>query len=108
MCEVDIDYQGTINEYIKDGKKPAAINPPTLVWDYLIYYCPRCQARFKYTYRDVEYRVRQYFMELSDKYREYFEAKEEYDIDEDREISRNTQISPPTASRIERLYSKKD
>ena len=108
MKNLDIDYQGTINQYIADGKTPATINPPTLVWDYLVYYCPRCQTRFKYTYRDVEFRVRTYFMELSEKYRKYFEEKGDYEDSEDVHISKTIEVSNDTYQRVHHLYTKKD
>ncbi len=105
--EIDIDYEGTINAYINDGKSPATINPPTLVWDYLLYYCPKCQARFKYTYRDVESRVREYFVELADKYKQYFDDREIYDTRIEGDRAPTTEVNKETLDRIHNLYSKK-
>jgi len=107
LQDLDIDYAGTISAYIKDGKKPAAINPPTLIWDYLIYNCPRCHAQFKYTYRDVEARVREHFVRLSDKYRKYFDDRGIYDERIDAKAARKIDITEEARKRVERLYTKK-
>lgn len=104
---VDIDYSNTINEYIKDGKSPAVINPPTLVWDYLVYYCPRCKSKFKYTYQDVESRVREYFTELADKYKQYFDDKEVYDTRINPDVSKEIMIDTETQERVQSIYSHK-
>ena len=105
--ELDIDYQGTINAYIDAGKSPASINPPTLIWDFLIYRCNRCQSSFKYTYRDVESRVREYLVELSDKYKMYFDEREIYDNRIDSMGSKEVVVNITTRDRIDKLYTKK-
>ncbi len=105
---LDIDYQGTINAYITEGRRSPGINPPTLIWDYLIYQCPSCQASFKYTYRDVESRVREYFVGLSDKHRKYFDDREIYDNRIDSMASKEIITNSTTRDRIAELYTKKE
>ena len=71
---LDIDSGATIDEYIKEGRASSFINPATVIWDYLIYSCPLCKSRNKYTYQDVEKIVRQYFSSLSAEYKDYFDT----------------------------------
>jgi len=73
-AKLDIDPAATIDAYSKDGRKQVAILQPTMVWDYLIYSCGICGKKYKYTYRDVERRVREYFSNLSQEFKEYFDA----------------------------------
>jgi len=70
---LDLDFIGTIEAYKKEGKKNTFINQQTIIWDYIIYICWRCKSKYKYTYKDVERRVREYFCNLSEKHKEYFE-----------------------------------
>jgi len=65
---LDIDFQGTLQAYSNEGRKVIAINQATIIWDYLVYHCKACNAKFIYTYRDVERRTREY---LSNKSREH-------------------------------------
>lgn len=57
---LDLDPVATINTYIEEGRESAFINSATIVWDYLIYFCERCKTKYKYGYRDVERKVREY------------------------------------------------
>ena len=72
---MDIDYRKTIESYCIDGRRQedAFINPAMLVWDYLIYTCTYCGESNKYTFRDVERRVRERLSQHSEEFREYFE-----------------------------------
>ena len=76
-CNLDIDEGDTISEYIKEGREKVFLNPANVVWDYLVYSCSCCGGKFKYTYKDIESRVRNYFFSLSEDYRKYFEELEE-------------------------------
>ena len=76
-CNLDIDEGDTISQYIKEGRDKAFLNPANVVWDYLVYSCPCCSGKFKYTYKDVEASVRKYFFSLSEDYRKYFEELQE-------------------------------
>jgi len=73
-AKLDIDPGATIEAYRKDGRENVAIVQPTLLWDYLIYSCGICGNKYKYTYRTVERRVREYFSSLSQEYKDYFDA----------------------------------
>lgn len=57
---LELDPAATIDAYIAEGRENASINPVTVVWDYLIYSCDRCNTKYKYGYRDVERKVREY------------------------------------------------
>ncbi len=73
-ARLDINMEATIEAYRADGRKQVAIIQPTLIWDYLIYSCGICRNQYKYTYRDVEFRVREYFSSLSEEFKDYFDA----------------------------------
>jgi len=72
-AKLDIDPTATIEAYREGGRKNVAILQPTLIWDYLIYSCGICGRTYKYTYRDVEQRVREYFSSVSEEFKEYFD-----------------------------------
>lgn len=108
---LDIDLTGTIEAYQKEGRKSAFINQATIVWDYLVYYCYKCGVRYKYTYKDVERRVREYFCSLSEKHREYFEvlAKEQEHWELEEQKPRGKREVPSSISeRIKARYTYKD
>ncbi len=73
-AKLDIDPTATIESYRAEGRDSVAIVQPTLIWDYLIYSCGICNKRYKYTYRDVELKVRTYFSSISKEYKTYFDA----------------------------------
>ena len=82
---LDLDFVSTIEAYQKEGRKSAFINDKTIIWDYLIYTCWKCNSKYKYTYRDVERRVREYFYTVSDKHKEYFEnLNKQWELEEQR------------------------
>lgn len=85
--QLDVDYVGTLEAYAADGRVPAVINTPTLVWDYLIYTCGACNVSVKYTVRDVERRVREHLSSVSAKYREYLDELSTYNDAESRRKS---------------------
>lgn len=85
--QLDLDYIGTLEAYAQEGRVPAIINTPTLVWDYLIYSCGSCATSFKYTIRDVERRVREHLSAISAKYKDYLDELTEYNADEARRKS---------------------
>lgn len=66
-ANLDVDYLGTIEAYIADGRSRAVLDDRTLLWDYLIYGCTFCRKRYRYTFRDVERRVREYLVSVSAK-----------------------------------------
>ena len=73
-AKLDIDMAATINAYREDGREKVAIVQPTLIWDYMVYSCGICGKKHKYTYRDVERRVREYFSSFSQEFKEYFDG----------------------------------
>jgi transcription elongation factor Elf1 len=72
-ARLEIDPGATIEAYNGEGRKSSFINQATIVWDYLIYTCGICGRSYKYTYRDVERRVREYFSSFSDEFQEYLD-----------------------------------
>jgi hypothetical protein len=72
-AQLDIDSTETIKAYRQDDGTQVAISQPLLLWNYLIYSCGICGSKYRYTFRDVERRVREYFSNLSGEYREYFD-----------------------------------
>jgi hypothetical protein len=71
---LDIDPEATIVAYREEGRKKVAIIQPTLIWDYLVYSCGICGNKYRYTYKDVESRVREYFSAMSEEFKEYFDS----------------------------------
>jgi Fe-S oxidoreductase len=82
-ARLDIDPEATIETYREEGRKQVAILQPILVWDYLIYSCGICGNKYRYTYRDVELRVRKYFSSISEEFKDYFDKA--IKVHEDRE-----------------------
>ncbi len=72
-ARLDIDSGATIDAYRAEGRKNVSILQPTLIWDYLIYSCGICERKYKYTYRDVEHNVREYFSSMSQEFKDYFD-----------------------------------
>lgn len=72
-AKLDLDPASTIEAYNKEGRENSALNQATILWDFLIYSCVICGKQYKYTYRDVEKRVREYFSTLSLEYKDYFD-----------------------------------
>jgi len=111
-----LDPAATLDAYGQDRREQTFINPVTLIWDYLIYTCTICGRRYKYTYKDVERRVREYFSSLSKEYKDHFEemisrAEENYDTNgEGRQEPVGTMVANQkleVAERVRRLYMKK-
>ncbi|MEE8323476.1 MAG: hypothetical protein V3R57_07635 [Candidatus Bathyarchaeia archaeon] len=102
---LDIDYISTIEAYQKEGRKSAFINEKTIIWDYLIYACYGCGGTYKYTYRDVERLVREYFYTVSDKHKEHFEKLgEQWESEEQRlKAGKENEPEPCDAVRTKRL-----
>ena len=73
-AKLDIDPSATIEAYRAEGRENVSIIQPTLIWDYLIYSCGICGNTYKYTYRDVEYKVRIYFSSISQELKDYFDV----------------------------------
>lgn len=105
-CQLDIAEAETISAYIKEGRKSAHMNPANVVWDYLIYACTCCGAKYKYTYKDIEQLVRQYFFDMGDKYTEYFEELQEAGDVTNLEALKKRQARN-VARRVDERYSKK-
>jgi len=57
---LELDPAATIDAYIAEDRDNTFINAVTIVWDYLVYSCDRCKTKYKYGYRDVERKVREY------------------------------------------------
>lgn len=109
---LDLDFLGTIEAYKKEGKKDVFINQQTIIWDYLVYVCWRCNSKYKYTYRDVERRVREYFCTLSERHKKYFEELgiqwelEEKNIKAQEDATKKDPKSDP-AVRVQERYTHK-
>ncbi len=73
-AKLDIDPAATISAYRQEGRTQVALVQQTLIWDYLMYSCGICGNTYKYTYRDVERKVREYFSSFSEEFKEYFDA----------------------------------
>ncbi len=105
-CGLNISEGDTISEYIKEGREKAFMNPATVMWDYLIYSCACCGVKFKYTYKDIESLVRNYFFSLSEDYKKYFEELEMAgDVTTLEALKNKTTVN--TAKRIDERYSNK-
>jgi hypothetical protein len=101
---LDIDSISTLEAYQKEGRKSAFINQATVIWDYMIYSCYSCGAKYKYTYQDVERRVREHFRSLSEKYEKHIEELIEQRKLEERELEK---IKQQSSKRVKTKYSYK-
>lgn len=111
-ARLDIDPSATIESYSKDGRENVSIVQPTLVWDYLIYSCGICGHKYKYTYRDVERRVREYFSSLSTEFKDYFDevikkSEDHADIPPSQASKKEIMVKRNTSDRIRNLYTAK-
>jgi len=106
---LDIDYHATLEAYARDGRKGATVSPPTLIWDYLVYSCEGCKTKYKYTYAEVEGRVREHFSSLSKQYKVYFDELAEYNSTEKSRSSGAffVERDPSLRDRIRKLYGSK-
>ena len=113
-ARLDIDPEATIETYREEGRKQVAILQPTLIWDYLIYSCGICGNKYRYTYRDVELRVRKYFSSMSEEFKDYFDKA--IKVHEDREgtlpsetgqVRQRSEKRPRTAERVKDRYTAK-
>ncbi len=100
---LDIDHLETIRHYTRDSRNDNFINPATLVWDYLIYTCSMCKYQYKYTYKDVERRVREYFSAKSAQHKEIFDNLIKWHQD-DGPIEENPWVKANTPDRIRNRY----
>lgn len=109
-ANLDVDFHGTIEAYLKDGRPNPSMNPATLIWDYMLYRCTNCGAQFKYTYRDVELSVRNYLSSVSQKFKAYLEELDEYNKTEESRRSGHffAIIDPDLRKRLRRTYVKED
>jgi hypothetical protein len=110
-AKLDLDPAATIEAYRKEGREQITIIQPTLIWDYLMYSCGICGNTYKYTYRDVEKRVRTYFSSLSLEFKDYFdkviEESAENPEDAPRQQETSTERSSSAESRVRDLYTAK-
>jgi transcription elongation factor Elf1 len=93
-ARLDISPSATIDAYNVEGRKSSFINQATIVWDYLIYTCGICGKNYKYTFQDVERRVREYLSSLSEGFKEYID-----------EVIEEQNTQPQTNQRIQNLYA---
>ena len=109
-ANLDIDYHGTIEAYIADGRTNPNLNSATMVWDYLIYRCGNCGTRYKYTYRAVEESVRKHLSSVSRKFEAYLAELVEYNDNEEARKSGRffSSIDPELRKRLQRTYAKND
>ena len=103
-AKVDVDYIRTIESYIADGRKSATIDNSTLVWDYLIYTCGYCHKEFRYTFRNVEERVRTFLSSLSRAQQERINEVAEAQNNEVDRLSGKYFIEK-AADRVQKMYS---
>lgn len=117
MCEkcghpLNVDPGATIRAYYEEGRrdKDNFINPATIIWDYLMYSCVHCGQFYKFKFRDIERKVREYFSNRSEEFRDYFDKLDVIDFDE---MGRVTSFVSPgalkqkTLRRLEARYQKK-
>jgi hypothetical protein len=98
--------------YHKEGRKEKDnfINPATIVWDYLMYRCYRCGSLEKYTFRDIERKVREHLSSVSDRFKEHIDSLDSINFDHMDKITSYPTLHSykrDTTKRLERLYSKK-
>ena len=86
---LDVDYEATIDAYQADQRPHAYINSATVIWDYMIYSCAGCKKQHKFTFRDVEKRVREFLGTLGAKYDSYMEELVAYNASEEARRSGN-------------------
>ncbi len=104
---LDLDFFATLEAYKEEGRKSVFLNEKTIIWDYLIYVCYSSKTKYKYTYKDVERRVREYFCSLSKKHKEIFEAlAKKQELEEQRTESRR-KASEATLTRMKKTYTHK-
>lgn len=108
--DMDIDHGATIRAYYDEGRpdKDNFINPATIIWDYLVYSCYHCGSAHKYTFRDIELKVREHFSLMSEKHQEIFEKLDVVNFDEWGRVILPTreEYNDATATRLEKAYKK--
>jgi len=112
-ANLELDFLGTIEAYKKEGRKNAFVNQQTIIWDYLVYFCWRCDSKYNYTYREVERRVREYFCTLSERHEEYFEnLGKQWELEEQnqkaQEEAKKKDPKPSTVVRVRDRYTHKE
>ncbi len=115
-ARLDIDSVATLEAYREEGRKQIAIVQPTLIWDYLIYSCGICEKKYRYTYRDVELKVREYFSSFSTEFKEYLDAVITKDAERKDELStppkqpqeRATERRVKVEDRVRDIYTAKN
>jgi len=105
---LDVDFIRTIQSYQDEGRKSAFINQSTIIWDYIIYSCVQCDAYYKYTYQEVEQRVREHFCSLSDEHKAYYLALAEQKKIEASRIKGKHKLKKDTSKRIANIYGGKN
>jgi hypothetical protein len=107
---MDIDHGATIRSYYEEGRpdKDNFINPCTIIWDYLVYACYNCNTAHKYTFRDIELKVREYFSLMSQKHLEIFEGLDVINFDELGRVIMPTreEYREATVKRLDEAYKK--
>jgi hypothetical protein len=105
---LELNYMGTIEAYSSDGRKTTVLDDREFIWDYLVYGCPRCRKSWRYTYLDVESRVRQYFSSLGKRQAERIEEVAENQIGQEERLNGEFFIrrSIQTSQRLKEMYSK--
>lgn len=106
---LDIDPVATVEAYRADGRPSPHINAATAIWDYLVYSCWNCKKSYKYTYREVEQKVRAHFSSLAKKYEEYFDQLAQYQESEEarKEGGFFVQVDSKLRQRLDKLYKAK-
>jgi ssDNA-binding Zn-finger/Zn-ribbon topoisomerase 1 len=108
--DMDIDHGATIRAYYEEGRpdKENFLNPATIIWDYLVYACYNCGTACKYTFRDIELKVREYFSVMSQKHLEIFEKLDVVNFDEFGRVIMPTreEYREATTKRLDKAYKK--
>lgn len=106
---LDIDVVSTLEAYQEDeGRKITYLTQSTVIWDYIIYSCTGCPRKYKYTYKDVERKVREHFCSLSERHRGYYEALAEQQKLEEQKSKDKQKSSPDAIERIKTRYTHRD
>lgn len=79
---LDLNYETTLDAYRKDKRPHINLNSATMIWDYMIYSCNKCNKDYRLTFRDVEKRVRKFLGTLGAKYDDYMDELTSYNASE--------------------------
>lgn len=107
-ARLDLNYIKTIEAYNADGRSSSTLDDRLLIWDYIIYSCAYCHKDHKYTYKDVERRVREFLCSVSKKQEDLInKLAEAHESEEARQSgSFFVPAKKKLAERVKNMYSK--